>query len=218
MSSEGGSGDGNGEKLGRTPEKDEPLSRHNTVQDVVRETEEVFLGYVQYRYQQEREQNIVQVPDDYEINQIEQEPNSMTAQVGQRLAIIGDDINKRYDREFTAMLSALPLTMENAYSYFQKIAEGLFDSGINWGRVIALLGFGYRMALHVYRQGFTGFLTSIAQFVSRFLLQNRIAQWIAQQGGWVAALDLDNVYMKYLLAILGVVLIGHFVLRRFFNH
>jgi len=62
----------------------------------------------------------------------------------------------------------------------------LFESGINWGRVIALLGFGYRMAVHVYQHGITGFLRRIICFVVDFMLRNRIAQWIAQQGGWVS--------------------------------
>lgn len=62
----------------------------------------------------------------------------------------------------------------------------MFDSGINWGRVIALLGFGYCMAIHVYQQGITGFLRRIARYVTEFMLRNRIARWIAQQGGWVS--------------------------------
>ena len=62
----------------------------------------------------------------------------------------------------------------------------MFESGINWGRVIALLGFGYRMAIHVYQHGIPGFLRRIARYVAEFMLRNRIAQWIAQQGGWVS--------------------------------
>lgn len=33
----------------------------------------------------------------------------------------------------------------------------------------------------------------------------------------VAALDLDNVYMKYMLAVLALVMVGHLVVRRFFR-
>lgn len=66
-------------------------------------------------------------------------------------------------------------------------AHSLFESGINWGRVVALLGFGYRLALHVYRQGLTGFLGQVTRFVVNFMLQNHIARWIAQRGGWVSA-------------------------------
>lgn len=66
-------------------------------------------------------------------------------------------------------------------------ARSLFESGINWGRVVALLGFGYRLALHVYHRGLTGFLGQVTRFIVDFMLQNCIARWIAQRGGWVSA-------------------------------
>ena len=66
-------------------------------------------------------------------------------------------------------------------------ACSLFESGINWGRVVALLGFGYRLALHVYQRGLTGFLGQVTRFVADFMLRRSIARWIAQRGGWVSA-------------------------------
>ncbi|XP_040391801.1 bcl-2 homologous antagonist/killer isoform X3 [Cygnus olor] len=189
----------------------------NSEDQVVQETEEVFRSYAFYRYQQEREESGEEVPLDPEIAEIQQELGSTGSLVGRRLAIIGDDINKRYDAEFRYMLKSLQPTKENAYEYFTTIASSLFESGINWGRVIALLGFGYCMAIHVYQHGITGFLRRIARYVTEFMLRNRIAQWIAQQGGWVAALDLDNVYMKYMLAVVALVMVGHLVVRRFFR-
>lgn len=65
-------------------------------------------------------------------------------------------------------------------------AHSLFESGINWGRVVALLGFGYRLALHVYQHGLTGFLGHVTRFVVDFMLHHCIARWIAQRGGWVS--------------------------------
>ncbi|XP_029105647.1 bcl-2 homologous antagonist/killer-like isoform X2 [Scleropages formosus] len=157
----------------------------NTEEDVLEDTAEVFYSYVRYRYHQEMEQGEQQPPPDPEIMALQPNERNPMCRVGQQLAIIGDDINRRYDLNFTRMLSQLALTPDNAYEYFCKIANSLFDSGINWGRVIALLSFGYRMALHVFQQGITGFLSSIVRFICDFLLRNRIAQWIAQQGGWV---------------------------------
>lgn len=43
--------------------------------------------------------------------------------VGRRLAIIGDDINKRYDAEFRYMLKSLQPTKENVYEHFTRIAS-----------------------------------------------------------------------------------------------
>uniref|UniRef100_A0A8C0MVC8 Bcl-2 homologous antagonist/killer n=1 Tax=Canis lupus familiaris TaxID=9615 RepID=A0A8C0MVC8_CANLF len=166
-------------------------------EQVARDTEEVFRSYVFYRHRQE--------------------PSSTMGQVGRQLAIIGDDINQRYDSEFQAMLQHLQPTAENAYEYFTKIASSLFESGINWGRVVALLGFGYRLALHVYQRGLTGFLGQVTRFVADFMLHHCIARWIAQRGGWVAALNLGNGPILNVLIVLSVVLLGQFVVRRFFK-
>ncbi|XP_075632332.1 bcl-2 homologous antagonist/killer isoform X1 [Balearica regulorum gibbericeps] len=189
----------------------------NSEDQVAEETEEVFRSYAFYRYQQEREERGEEVPMDAEIEEIQQEVGSTGSLVGRRLAIIGDDINERYDAEFRYMLKSLQPTKDNAYEYFTRIASSLFESGINWGRVIALLGFGYHMAIHVCQHGMPGFFRRIAHYVAEFMLRNRIAQWIAQQGGWVAALDLDNVYMKYMLVVVALVMVGHLVVRRFFR-
>nr|XP_058162565.1 bcl-2 homologous antagonist/killer isoform X4 [Dasypus novemcinctus] len=145
------------------------------------------------------------------------EPSSTMGQVGRQLAIIGDDINQRFDAEFQAMLQTLQPTPGNAYEYFTKIACSLFESGINWGRVVALLGFGYRLAIHVYQRGLTGFLGQVASFVANFMLQHGIARWIAQRGGWAAALDLGNGPIRNVLLVLAVVLLGQFVVRRYFK-
>ncbi|NWS75910.1 BAK protein, partial [Crotophaga sulcirostris] len=80
---------------------------------VAKETEEVFRSYAFYRYQQEREERGEEVPVDPEIAEIQQELGSTASQVGRRLAIIGDDINERYDEEFNAMLKSLQPTMDN---------------------------------------------------------------------------------------------------------
>ncbi|NWT20425.1 BAK protein, partial [Vireo altiloquus] len=77
---------------------------------VAQEAEEVFRSFAFYRYQQDREERGAEVPPDPEIEQIRQNLESTESQVGQRLAIIGDDIYKRYDAEFRTMLESLQPT------------------------------------------------------------------------------------------------------------
>ncbi|NWI78476.1 BAK protein, partial [Dryoscopus gambensis] len=81
--------------------------------EVAREAQEVFRSFAFYRYQQEREERGADVPPDPEIEQIQQDLESTGSQVGQRLAIIGDDIYKRYDAEFRTMLESLQPTRDN---------------------------------------------------------------------------------------------------------
>uniref|UniRef100_A0A2D4ILQ4 Uncharacterized protein n=1 Tax=Micrurus lemniscatus lemniscatus TaxID=129467 RepID=A0A2D4ILQ4_MICLE len=99
-------------------------SQEMTSEDLVAEqTEEVFQSYAFHRYQQEQEQTEGDVPIDPEIAAIQQEPNSINNQVGRRLAIIADDINARYDKEFSEMLKSLQPSKDNAYEYFTRIAS-----------------------------------------------------------------------------------------------
>lgn len=195
---------------------EEPDPTSTSEEQVAQDTEEVFRSYVFYRHQQEQAEG-AGAPADPEMVTLSLEPSSTMGQVGRQLALIGDDINRRYDSEFQIMLDQLQPTAENAYVYFTKIAKSLFESGINWGRVVALLGFGYRLALHVYQRGLTGFLGQVTRFVVDFMLHNCIARWIAQRGGWVAALDLGNGPIRNVLIVLTVVLLGQFVVRRFFK-
>ncbi|NXM57692.1 BAK protein, partial [Illadopsis cleaveri] len=80
---------------------------------VAEEAEEVFRSFAFYRYQQERQEQGAELPRDPEIEQIQQDLKSTESQVGERLAIIGDDIYRRYDVEFRTMLGSLPLTPDN---------------------------------------------------------------------------------------------------------
>ncbi|NXR16766.1 BAK protein, partial [Cinclus mexicanus] len=80
---------------------------------VAEEAEEVFQSYAFYRYQQERQEQGAELPPDPEIEQLQQDLESTSSQVGQRLAIIGDDIYRRYDAEFRTLLETLQPTRDN---------------------------------------------------------------------------------------------------------
>ncbi|KAL1771274.1 bcl-2-likeous antagonist/killer [Sigmodon hispidus] len=187
-------------------------------QQVAQDTEEVFRSYVFYLHHQEQETQGAAAPANPEMDNLSLEPNSVLSQVGRQLAIIGDDINQRYDTEFQNLLEQLQPTAGNAYELFTKIASSLFKSGISWGRVVALLGFGYRLALYVYQRGLTGFLGQVTCFLADIILHHYIARWIAQRGGWVAALNLrSRDPILIVVTILGVVLLGQYVVHRFFR-
>jgi len=59
------------------------------------------------------------------------------------------------------------------------------DGRITWGRVLTLLCFGYRIALTLVERGIRGFFANVVGFIVRFVFAEKIARWIAEQGGWV---------------------------------
>ncbi|XP_012577013.1 PREDICTED: bcl-2 homologous antagonist/killer isoform X2 [Condylura cristata] len=100
----------------------EPDLSSASEEQVAQDTEEVFRSYVFYRHQQEQAEG-AGAPADPEMVTLPPEPSSTMGQVGRQLALIGDDINRRYDSEFQIMLDQLQPTAENAYEYFTKIAK-----------------------------------------------------------------------------------------------
>ncbi|XP_068710734.1 bcl-2 homologous antagonist/killer-like [Montipora foliosa] len=170
---------------------------------VVRDTEGVFRHFMFQRYQDETERgeqsgemntsSVTARPDALEELRSCNDVHGFSQNVpviGQRLGEIGDEIDAKYKDQFKDMIDSLSLTPATAYETFAAVARRLFRSGINWGRIVALLCFGYEIAVTVIRRGFSGnFLRRIIRFVVDFIFNERIARWIAQHGGWRGVLD-----------------------------
>ncbi|XP_075470133.1 bcl-2 homologous antagonist/killer [Ascaphus truei] len=184
-------------------------------EQVREQTEDVFLSYTYHLSHLERVESENPGPLNPEIEEARQEPGSTLDRVGHQLAIIGDDINRRYEDEFNNILRTLNPNLENAYDYFKKIASSLCETGMNWGRVLTLLGFGYRMAVYVFQKGHRGFLRKIAKCLAKFVLESSIARWIVGNGGWVNTLKLSNDSFTYVALAMAAALILQFMLRRF---
>ena len=102
------------------------------------------------------------------------------------LTKMADELNTKYRKNIRDMTDALSLTPGTAYESFAAVARGLFRTGINWGKVVALLCFGHEIAMTVIEGHFGGgFLRRIIRFVVDFIFRERIARWIAENGGWV---------------------------------
>ena len=166
---------------------------------VVEEAKGVFRHFMYERFQEETQREAEEAAFDDPVVQArsdaleeirsynQQNPNSNIARIGRRLGEVGDEIDARYKDQFQEMIEQLNLTPSTAYDTFASVARKLFRSGINWGRIVSLLCFGYEIALTVLRRGFSGsFLRKIVTFVVEFIFQERIARWIARHGGWVS--------------------------------
>lgn len=168
----------------------------DTEESVTQQAEDVFRSYAYHRFQTEVQhdaENGLFTPAMPEIMECQQNPLSPSMHVGRQLAILGDDINRRYEPDFQRILSQLQLTPETAHQCFNKVAEGLFADGVNWGRIIALMCFGYRLAVTVFERGMRGFFGRVVSFVTGFLRSSHtIALWIVSQGGWMAVMRVGN--------------------------
>ena len=102
---------------------------------------------------------------------------------------IGDDLVNNV--ELNSLLDKVTITKDTAFETFASIAAQIFSDGvINWGRVVALFYFGYKMVVKVLFDG--GLLKTIIKWILRFIGE-RLVQWIAQAGGWVSWMKLTLV-------------------------
>ena len=77
----------------------------------------------------------------------------------------------------------------------------MFEDGvINWGRVVTLLCFAYRMAITVVQRHLADFFSKIVGYLVKFVLLEKIAKWIADQGGWVSDVsDEKKIDIRYIV-------------------
>jgi len=69
----------------------------------------------------------------------------------------------------------------------------LLSGEINWGRIVALLCFGYRLSLALAHDIYHNIVPNIAQLVVRFMIRERMLNWIYDHGGWVCFLYFQHI-------------------------
>lgn len=116
----------------------------------------------------------------------EHDPDSTAVRVSRRIREIADELNSQYEDDFQRMIAQLNITSGNAYTSFAEVARRLFRNGITWHRIVALMCFGYEVAKYVLRNGLAGtYIRKMLQWIVDFVVNERIAAWIADNGGWV---------------------------------
>lgn len=184
----------------RNLEHEEPMVADLVTPDA-NQTADVLWSFMQHRFM------LDQVNDDSRLDVASPIVSEMftaapvreatSANVGRQLAQMGDVVDAVLGPKLTDLARSLHVTKNTAYEKFVRICRQLFaDSVVNWGRIAVLMQFGYRMAIECMQQGIPEFLRQIVSYLVRFIFTEKvintvksIASWIAEQGGWVAAVN-----------------------------
>ncbi|EDO42793.1 predicted protein, partial [Nematostella vectensis] len=102
--------------------------------------------------------------------------------VAHALREIGDQLTN--DATLNNLIAECHVTKDTAFDTFLAVALQIFQDGvINWGRIVTLFYFGYKLALKVLNQ--IPLIKMIIEWVVKFV-KEKLVKWIFQQGGWVS--------------------------------
>lgn len=221
MASGNGGGDVPYPKRTSSPaQKQIPSPDHDLEHMVVEQTEDVFQNFLYESYRLDSDRGAFvegSTPNVPQLTNFTDNPLSATAQVGRRLAKIGDDIQKKYQSEFDHLTDELKVDSNTAYEGFAGVAKKLMEGRLSWGRITTLFCFGYRMFVRLIGfsriQDFGQTLKRIVSNVVNFIRDSTlgIARWIANQGGWQSANSYDpsvSVLVFGGIALAAVVTLG----------
>ncbi|XP_031548902.1 apoptosis regulator BAX-like [Actinia tenebrosa] len=113
------------------------------------------------------------------------EQHKVNKQVANVLREIGDSLNQH--PTLNTLIDEIHVTKDTAFDTFLSVAMQIFQDGkVNWGRVVTLFYFGYKLAIQVLTQ--IPLIKMIIEWVVKFI-KEKLVQWIAEQGGWEAIMD-----------------------------
>ena len=97
---------------------------------------------------------------------------------------MGSILEKDHYELFKTMMVELKLTTSSAASTFMVVAEGIFRTGINWGRIVALFCFAGEVAVFCSQYRIVK-VEDVVGWLSQFVCET-LAEWVKESGGWDA--------------------------------
>lgn len=112
--------------------------------------------------------------------------DSTPSPASRHLRRVADELVEENRQLFETMCDQLHLTHTSTYATFVGIADEIFQTGTNWGRIVAFLAFGATLAVYcAQREDLAQLIDSIVEWISLYMDHN-LGPWINNNGGWVS--------------------------------
>lgn len=118
-------------------------------------------------------------------NKLGKEEFRMNTKVAATLRRIGREVEIRHQLILKNMCGKLDIRASSAQITFRTVADEIFATGINWGRVVVLFCFAAEVAVFC-RQQEIDVVENIVTWLSEYLSQRTLSEWIKKSGGWEA--------------------------------
>lgn len=96
----------------------------------------------------------------------------------------GDEFEERFRQAFSEISTQIHVTPGTAYTHFAEVASGLFQGGVNWGRVVAFFVFGAALCAESVNKEMAPLLPRIQDWMVTYIETN-LRDWMQNNGGWV---------------------------------
>ena len=125
--------------------------------------------------------------DGYEMEELLQP----IVEIAVTLRRVGDELEAANSEFFAQMCNQLHISTNTAYPTFQGIADEIFVSGKNWGRIVAFLTFGSTLAVHCASREDMGieYVDRVVGWISKYMCLH-LDYWIKQHGSWVRSFNM----------------------------
>jgi apoptosis regulator BAX len=150
-----------------------PYNRTVSVENVSGQAPDIVKSFLAVCF----EQDGLKVP-----NELTADQHKVNKEVAHVLRDIGDSLNQH--PTLNTLIDAIHVTKDTAFETFLSVAMNIFQDGkVNWGRIVTLFYFGYKLAIQVLTE--VPLIKMIIEWVVKFIKEKLVA-WIVAQGGWVS--------------------------------
>lgn len=109
----------------------------------------------------------------------------VNTKVAATLRKIGSEIETRHEALLKNMCNKLDIRASTAEITFRTVADEIFSTGINWGRIVVLYCFAAEVASFCNRQEID-IVHEVVRWLSEYICQRTFTEWIRKAGGWVS--------------------------------
>ncbi|XP_059138642.1 apoptosis regulator Bcl-2-like, partial [Physella acuta] len=96
---------------------------------------------------------------------------------------LGDEFEERFRNRFNDLIEQLNITDNNAYDTFKIIVDETFSDGVNWGRIVALLGFAGCFVVYCFVHNKSHLADNVVEWVTLYIDTN-LQEWLTSNDKW----------------------------------